>query len=216
MRSRIVAAAALGLFALSCGSSPEPARKAETKKQALPKTPPEKFRVKLDTSKGPIVIQLARANAPKGVDHFYRLLSTGYYDNVRFHRVMRGFIAQFGISGIPLENQVWATAKIPDDPVKLKNKRGTVTFAKIGPNSRTTQLFINLRDNLDLDASGFAPIGEVAEGMDVADKLAFLYGENKPRGSGPDPNRIQTEGNSYLEKEFPRLDFIKKATVILE
>lgn len=214
MRSRILAAL-IGLFVLSCGG-PEPTKKTESAKPKLPDKPPEKFRVKLETTKGDIVIQLARANAPRGVDHFYRLLATGFYDNMRFHRVMRGFVAQFGISGIPLENQVWAKAAIPDDPVKLKNKRGTVTFAKLGPNSRTTQIFINLRDNLDLDATGFAPLGEVVEGMDVADKLAALYGENKPRGSGPDPNRIQTEGNAYLDKEFPRLDSIKKATIILE
>lgn len=215
MRSRIAAIAGILLLA-ACGGAPEPPKKAAEKKPELPKTPPEKFRVKLATTKGDIVIELARANAPKGVDHFYRLLSTGYYNDMRFHRVIRGFVAQFGISGIPVENQVWAMAKIPDDPVKLKNKRGTVTFAKIGPDSRTTQLFINLRDNLDLDASGFAPIGTVVEGMDVADKLAFLYGENRPRGGGPDPNRIQTEGNAYLDREFPRLDSIRKATIILE
>jgi peptidyl-prolyl cis-trans isomerase A (cyclophilin A) len=100
--------------------------------------------------------------------------------------------------------------------VKLKNRRGAITFAKIGPNSRTTQVFINLRDNFDLDAAGFAPLGQVTEGMDVVDNLSAIYGENKPRGRGPDPNRIQTEGNAYLDKEFPRLDSIRKATILLE
>ena len=127
---------------------------------------------------------------------------------------MRGFVAQFGVNGDPKTQGLWRQLKIADDPVKEKNVRGTVTFAARGPSTRTTQLFINLKNNVDLDKDGFAPIGKVTEGMDVADKLAFLYGDYPPTGSGPDPTRMELEGKTYMDRTFPRMDFIKTVTIV--
>ncbi len=204
------AAAFLALAA--CSSSPEPPKK----QAAAPKNEPtpDVFRVKLDTSKGPVVLECHRDWAPKGVDHFYTLVKLGYYDGDRFFRAVRNFIVQFGISGDPKTNQLWSTAYISDDPVKQSNIRGSVTYAKDGPNRRSTQLFINLRDNKALDKQGFAPICKVAEGMDTVDTFYNSYGEMPSRGGqGPDPTKIATEGNDYLANGFPRLDYIRKASV---
>ena len=174
---------------------------------------PASYKVKFDTSKGAFVLQVTRAWAPQGADRFYNLVKSGFYDNVRFFRVISGFMVQFGISGDPAVMAGWRDAPIKDDPVTQSNKRGMITFAMAGPNTRTTQVFINFADNDRLDASGFSPFGRVLSGMDVVDKLNPEYGEGAPRGRGPDQSRMQREGNAYLTKEFQRLDFVKKATI---
>jgi len=179
-----------------------------------PPEPPEVYRVNFETTKGDFVIEVRREWAPRGADHLFDLLYTKFYDGVRFHRVMRRYIVQWGINGDPKTQSIYGQMQIRDDPVKHSNKRGTVTFAKLGPNSRTTQLFINLRDNPSLDEEGFAPIGEVVEGMDVVERFWSSYGEVAPRGSGPDPKQIMLLGDDYLDREFPRLDRIVRATVI--
>ena len=167
----------------------------------------------LDTSKGVVVLEITRAWAPHGADHFYELVTNRYYDGDRFYRVVPHFVVQFGIHGDPQVSQLWSSLRIPDDPVKQKNRKGTVTFASSGPGARTTQVFVNMRDNLALDRQGFAPIGRVAAGMDVLERLYGGYGDMPPRGSGPDGVEIERQGNNYLENHFPRLDYIKKAAV---
>ena len=181
---------------------------------ALNEKAPATFEAKFDTSKGPFVITVHRDWSPIGADRFYNLVKNGFYDDCRFFRVLDGFMAQIGINGNPAVQTNWRSANIQDDPVKESNKRGFVTFAKASiPNSRSTQIFINYKDNSSLDRQGFSPFGEVTSGMDVVDKLYNGYGEGAPNGRGPEQGRIQSEGNSYLAKEFPRLDYVKKATV---
>lgn len=175
---------------------------------------PETFKVKFETTKGDFTIEVTRALAPNGADRFYNLVRSGYFKDVAFFRVIRGFMCQFGIHGDPKVASVWRAAQIPDDPVKASNTRGAVTFATAGPNTRTTQLFINFGDNSGLDRQGFSPFGKVAEGMEVVDKINGEYGEGAPRGRGPDQGRIQTEGNAYLKKDFPNLDYIKSANIL--
>jgi peptidyl-prolyl cis-trans isomerase A (cyclophilin A) len=179
-------------------------------------TAPAEFKVKLDTSKGAIVLKVVRDWAPKGADRFYSLVKNGFYDECRFYRVLPKFVAQFGIHGNPKISGAWREAPIDDDPVKQKNTRGRVTFAKGGPNSRTTNLFINLRDSTSLDSSGFAPVGEVVEGLEIADQLHSGYGDGAPKGRGPAQKRIYEEGNAWLQKDFRDLDFIKTATIVDE
>ena len=191
-------------------SADKPVAKDEKK---APVHAPDVFKATMDTTKGPIVIEVHRDWAPRGADRFYELIGEKFYNGVKFHRVMRGFVAQFGVHKDPKIQELWRQMKMPDDPVTQKNIRGTVTFAARGPASRTTQAFINLRDNRLLDKDGFAPFGKVIEGMDVADKLAFLYGELAPSGAGPDPKRMETEGNVYLERFFSRLDAINTITI---
>jgi peptidyl-prolyl cis-trans isomerase A (cyclophilin A) len=156
---------------------------------------------------------VTRAWAPQGADRFYNLVKSGFYDNVRFFRVVSGFMVQFGINGDPAVMARWRDLPIQDDPVTQSNKRGTLTFAMAGPNTRTTQVFINFVDNERLDSAGFAPVGRVISGMDVVDALNAEYGEGAPQGRGPDQSRMQREGNAYLAKEFQRLDLVKKATI---
>ena len=166
-----------------------------------------------ETSRGPFVVEAHRAWSPNGVDRFYNLVKSEFYDGTRFFRVIDGFMAQFGISGDPRVSAAWQDRVIPDDTVKHQsNLRGRVSFGTRGPNTRTTQLFINFRDNVNLDA-GYPPIGEVVEGMSVVDSLWKGYGEGAPAGRGPDQERIVTEGNRYLVLEFPKLDYIKTARV---
>ncbi|MGE0448839.1 MAG: peptidylprolyl isomerase [Vicinamibacterales bacterium] len=174
---------------------------------------PPTFKANFETSKGRFVIQVTRAWAPRGADRFYNLVKGGFYDDVRFFRVIPNFMAQFGIHGNPSVMAAWRGARIQDDPVKQSNLRGFVVFATAGPNTRTTQLFINFKDNSSLDKQGFAPFGQVVEGMDVVDQIYSGYGEGAPRGRGPDQGRLQSEGNAYLTKDFPRLDYIKSATI---
>jgi peptidyl-prolyl cis-trans isomerase A (cyclophilin A) len=175
---------------------------------ALTETAPATYKAHFDTSKGMVVIDVRREWAPVGVDRFYNLIKNGFYDNARFFRVVSGFMVQFGINGDPK-----GTAQIKDDPVKQSNKRGFVSFATAGPNSRTTQVFINFGDNSRLDGMGFAPFGQVTTTMNIVDTLHSGYGEGAPQGRGPDQGRIQMEGNAYLTKDFPNLDFIRKATI---
>jgi peptidyl-prolyl cis-trans isomerase A (cyclophilin A) len=175
---------------------------------------PEAFKAMFETSKGLFVVTVHRVWAPLGADRFYNLVNGGFYDECRFFRVMDEFIAQVGINGDPAIQSAWRDATIPDDPVKESNKRGFVTYAKSrAPNSRSTQFFINLTDNSSLDKSGVAPFGEVTSGMEVVEKLYSGYGDGAPRGKGPEQARILNEGNAYLTKEFPKLDYVKKATI---
>jgi len=178
-------------------------------------TAPETFRVRMNTTAGTFVMEAHRDWAPHGVDRFYNLVKIGYFEDIAFFRVIDGFMAQFGIHGDPAVNRAWKNAAIPDDPVKKSNKRGFVTFAKKRtPDSRTTQLFINSRDNSKLDRRGFAPIGKVVRGMDVVDDLYAGYGEGAPRGDGPRQGKIMRKGNEYLKNEFSKLDYLKSATVV--
>jgi peptidyl-prolyl cis-trans isomerase A (cyclophilin A) len=213
---------AFGLFTILIGSvmagaSPAPAapnprlmHPAELKEKA-----PESYRARFATSKGDFVVEVTRAWAPQGADRFYNLVNNGYFNDCRFFRVIQGFMVQFGINGDPAINSVWREARMPDDPAQQSNKRGFVTFATAGPNTRTTQVFINYADrNARLDDQGFVPFGRVVEGMEVVDKLFGGYGEGVPQGHGPDQARTQKEGNAYLTKVFPKLDHIMTATIV--
>ncbi len=176
---------------------------------------PDLYKVKFTTTKGDFVVEVHRDWAPYGADRFFNLVRAGYYDDCAFFRVLRGFVAQFGINAKPAVNKVWMNANIHDDPVKQSNKRGYLTFAAAStPNSRSTQLFVNLRDNQPLDASGFAPIGMVTDGMDVVDKLYSDYGEGAPDGKGPDQDKAQAGGKLYFTKNFPMLDSITTAKIM--
>lgn len=175
---------------------------------------PDTFKARFDTTKGVFTVEVTRASAPQGADRFYNLVRSGFFSDVAFFRVIPGFMCQFGIHGDPKVSAAWRNANIPDDVVKGSNTRGALTFATAGPNTRTTQLFINYADNTRLDGTGFAPIGKVTQGMDVVDKLYGDYGEGAPRGRGPDQGRVQSEGNAYLKKDFPNLDYIKSATIV--
>jgi peptidyl-prolyl cis-trans isomerase A (cyclophilin A) len=180
---------------------------------ALKEQAPAVYRVDFDTSKGPFVVEVHRDWAPNGADRFYNLVKNGFYDNVRFFRVIEGFMVQFGVNGDPKISAVWREARIKDDPVRISNKRTFVTFATAGPNTRTTQVFINFGDNSNLDRQGFAPFGQVVSGMKVVDSLYNGYGEGAPSGLGPDQGRLQGEGNAYLASGFAKLDYINKATI---
>src|SRR5438552_11727068 len=184
---------------------------------ALKEMAPAMFKVNFDTSAGTFEVEVHRDWAPNGADRFYNLVKNGFFDNARFFRVISGFMVQFGISGDPSVNAVLRNARIPRDPVKESNKRGYITFAMQGgangPDTRTTQVFVNFRDNANLDGIGFAPFGRVTKGMDIVDKLYAAYGEGAPGGNGPSQERLQAEGNAYLVKDFPKMDYIKKATI---
>jgi len=164
---------------------------------------PETFKAQFDTTKGKFTIEVTRSLSPNGADRFYNLVHSGYFKDVAFFRVIPGFMCQFGIHGDPGVSAKWRAAAIADDPVKGSNTRGTITFATAGPNTRTTQLFINFADNINLNGMGFSPFGKVTEGMDVVDKINGEYGEGAPGGSGPNQGRVQMEGNTYLKKDFP-------------
>jgi peptidyl-prolyl cis-trans isomerase A (cyclophilin A) len=180
---------------------------------ALTEQAPATYKARFDTSKGVFVIDVRREWAPVGADRFYNLVKNGFYDENRFFRVISGFMVQFGINGNPQVSTPWRNAQIKDDPVKQSNKRGFITFATSGPNSRTTQVFINFGDNARLDGMGFASFGQVSSGMNVVDQLYSDYGEGAPSGRGPNQGRMQSEGNAYLTKDFPNLDFVRKATI---
>jgi peptidyl-prolyl cis-trans isomerase A (cyclophilin A) len=171
---------------------------------------PEQFHTKFETSKGSFEIEVTRSWAPNGADRFYNLVKNGYYNECRFFRVVPKFMVQFGINCDPKLNSVWRAARLQDDPVTQSNTRGMITFATAGPNSRTTQLFINFGDNGFLDGQGFAPFGKVTEGMNVVDSIYSGYGEK------PNQGNIQMQGNGYLGKEFPNLDYIKSAAIVRE
>src|SRR5215204_3065437 len=201
---------ALALAAALAAPSVAAAQAPSLKNPAsLTEKAPDTYKVRLDTSAGPVVIQVTRAWAPLGADRFYNLVKNGFYDGARFFRVLSGFMAQVGMNGDPAIQKVWGRANFNDDPVKQSNKRGFVTFAKTGaPNSRSTQFYINYGDNSSLDPQGFAPFGQVISGMEFVDKL-FSYGKSNV----PDQSMITAEGNAYLQRDYPKLDFIKKATI---
>jgi peptidyl-prolyl cis-trans isomerase A (cyclophilin A) len=175
----------------------------------LTATAPAVYDITFHTTKGTFVVKVQRALAPKGADRLYNLAKNGFFTDVKFFRVVPGFVVQFGISPDPKVSAAWRTATITDDPVKAHNTRGTVTFASAGPNTRTTQLFINLANNTSLDTSGFAPVGSVTKGMDVVDTLYSGYGEAPSAQQGP----ITLRGNAFLDRHYPKLDEITSATV---
>lgn len=202
----LLAATALALPAAAQPSLKDPS--------SLTEQAPEAFRVKFETSEGDFTVEVTRAWAPLGADRFYNLVTTGFFDEARFFRVVPDFVVQFGLHADPAISQVWREARIDDDPVKESNRKGSLTFATAGPNTRTTQLFINLKDNQRLDGMGFSPFGKVVEGMDVVEKLYSGYGEGAPRGRGPHQGQIVARGNEYLKADFPELDYVKSTTVI--
>jgi peptidyl-prolyl cis-trans isomerase A (cyclophilin A) len=176
---------------------------------------PAVFKVKFTTTKGDFVVEVHKDWAPLGAERFYNLAKHGYFTDIAFFRVIKGFMVQFGIHGDPEMNKAWHDAKINDDPAgKHSNTRGMITFATAGPNTRTTQLFINYVDNVSLDNMGFAPFGKVLSGMDVVDKIEGQYGEGAPGGRGPSQGTLQDQGNAYLKAQFPALDYIKSAKVL--
>ena len=175
---------------------------------------PDVFNVKFVTTKGDFTLRVTRAWAPLGADRFYNLVKHHFYDDASFFRVLDGFVVQFGISAYPQVAAAWREAKIQDDPVKQSNKRGTITFATGGPNTRTTQVFINLGENARLDSSGFSPFGQVTEGMLTVVKLYGGYGEGAPSGNGPDQGKIEKLGKAYLDKGWPKLDSVKTAAIV--
>ena len=194
--------------------SPKPAAAADfTDPAKLTEKAPDTFKAQFETTKGNITIEVTRSLAPNGADRFYNLVRSGYFKDVAFFRVIKGFMCQFGIHGDPAVSAKWRQANIQDDPVKGSNTRGAITFATAGPNTRTTQLFINFGNNTGLDGQGFSSFGKVVEGMDVVDKINGEYGEGAPMGRGPDQGRVQREGNAYLKKDFPNLDYIKSAVI---
>ncbi len=177
---------------------------------------PDTFIAAFQTSRGDFFVQVVRTWSPRGADRFYNLVRNGFYDGNRFYRVIDGFIVQWGASGDPAVNRAWARQCIYDDPVKQSNTRRAVTFAFGAPNTRTTQVFINYGVNWRLDDTGFAPFGEVIEGMEVVDSLYDGYGDGPPRGNGPDAGRVSREGNAYLAREFPQLDSIVHARIVAQ
>jgi peptidyl-prolyl cis-trans isomerase A (cyclophilin A) len=204
-----VAALAFGLFAaessVKAGNLADPS--------SLNEKAPAAYKAKFDTSKGPFVIEVNRDWAPNGADRFYNLVKNGFYNGTRFFRVIPGFMVQYGINGDPNVAAAWRDANIKDDPVKQSNARGMITFATAGPNTRTTQVFINFDNNAGLDGQGFSPFGKVVSGMEVVDSLYGGYGEGAPNGKGPDQGLIQQHGNAYLKEAFPKLDYVKQATI---
>ncbi|HEX4633057.1 MAG TPA: peptidylprolyl isomerase [Gemmatimonadales bacterium] len=215
MRRMLIAAALLTAL-LACGKGDkgaavappaDPAALLNPAAPALTAQAPATYRAKFETSAGDFTVEVTRAWAPLGADRLYNLIKNGFYDGDRFFRVVPGFVVQFGINGTPAVSTAWKNANIADDPVTQHNTTGTIVFATAGPNTRTTQLFINYSDNFRLDQMGFAPMGKVVQGMDVVQKIYPGYGQT------PNQDLIQSQGNTYLSQGFPQLDFIKKATI---
>ena len=196
---RILVAALLLVFGAGLVNAQETAKSTKA---------PDKFRVKFETSCGDFTVEVQRDWAPLGADRFHELVQAGFYDESRFFRVVPGFVVQWGMNGDPAVYAKWKDREIKDDKVTQSNREGMITFASRGPNTRTCQLFINLADNERLDDLGFAPFGKVLEGLDVVKKITSEYGQR------PQQPLIQEEGNTYLKKEFPKMDYIKKATVV--
>jgi peptidyl-prolyl cis-trans isomerase A (cyclophilin A) len=208
---RCVPLLVLLLVAAGCGggSASSTSSDALLHPDRLTATAPAQFDAVFDTTKGEFTVRVHRAWAPRGADRFYELVRNGYYDRSKFFRVVRGFVVQFGLSADPKVSLAWVDATIPDDPVKKPNARGTVTFASAGPNTRTTQVFVNLADNSSLDSQGFAPFGEVVSGMKVVGSLYSGYGDMPSAHQG----EIVNHGNAYLDQYFPQLDGIETATI---
>jgi peptidyl-prolyl cis-trans isomerase A (cyclophilin A) len=200
-----------GPTAATSGAAPQPSL---LNPHSLQEKAPAIYRVKVTTTKGDFTVEVTRTWSPYGAGRFYNLVKNHFYDGASFFRVLPGFVVQFGISATPEVASAWRAANIPDDPVSQSNRRSFLTFATAGPNSRTTQVFINLGDNVALDKMGFSPFGKVIEGMKVVDKFYSDYGEGAPQGHGPAQDRMQAEGKAYLDKNFPRLDSIKTAVIV--
>lgn len=213
-RLRSGAFLAAAAFTLAACSSP----KSETPKSEAPvpaAEAPDQYRVRFDTTKGPFTIEVHKDWAPKGAARFHRLIRDRYYDGARFYRVRPGFVVQWGISAEPETNRLWKQLKLTDDPVKQSNDRGYVSFATDGPDTRTTEVFINLANNKRLDARGFSPFGRVVEGMEVVDQLFAGYGEVQAlRGTGVDSVQYEREGETYIGRSYPKLDQIRSARII--
>lgn len=208
------------LAAVACGGGESPDGAAASddpllhpESEAMSQRAPDVYRVVFETSEGPVTVEVHRSWAPRGADRLYNLARHGFFEGGRFFRVLEGFVAQFGLSGRPEVDRAWRGRPIRDDSVRRSNVRGTLTFASAGEDTRTTQLFINLADNGRLDGMGFAPVGEVVQGMSSVDSLYAGYGEGAPRGEGPSQARILEEGNAYLAREFPELDSIRSVRV---
>jgi len=211
--------ALLGLMLTTQVSAAPPAKAsfnpALLKPAALNAKAPETYQAKFVTSHGEFTVKVTRAWAPKGADRFYNLVKGHFYDNASFFRVIPGFMTQFGMSAYPPVSAAWANTDLQDDPVTQSNTRGRISFATKGPNSRTTQVFINTADNARLDGMGFSPFGEVdAQGLAVVEALYSGYGEGAPQGMGPSQGLIESQGKAYLDKSFPKLDKIKSAVIV--
>jgi peptidyl-prolyl cis-trans isomerase A (cyclophilin A) len=211
-RSASLCAVAVATWAIS--ACRPPAKETPAADSVADRTAPDTFLVAFQTNKGRIVVQAIRAWSPRGADRFYTLVADKFYDGAKFFRVLPNFMAQFGIAGDPAVNAKWSDRKIADDPVVRSNLRGFVSFATSGPDTRSTQLFINKRDNRRLDGMGFAPFAQVVDGMEVVDSLYMGYGEGAPQGAGPRQDLIQMQGNAYLNQSFPKLDSIITARVV--
>ncbi|MBS2024455.1 MAG: peptidylprolyl isomerase [Deltaproteobacteria bacterium] len=204
---------ALSLLSLPIAAQAKPNAKLLEPEKATAQAP-KVFKAKFTTTKGAFVVEVHRDWAPLGADRFYNLVKLGYFDDVAFFRAIANFMVQFGINGDPAVNTKWQPAVIKDDPAGgQSNLRGFITFATSGPDSRTTQLFINFKDNVMLDGMGFRPFGKVIKGMDIVDSLYKGYGDGAPSGAGPDQGMIQEQGNAYLKKSFPQLDYVKTAKI---
>lgn len=205
----VVAAVALSLPAAAAAQDDERRARLRNPSQ-LTDTAPDVYRARFETSKGEFVIEVHRAWAPRAADRFYNLVKYGFYDDARFFRVLDGFMAQFGLNGDPAIQRAWRSAQFPDEPTTQSNLRGYVTFARSGaPHSRDTQVFISYTDNSHLDPQGFAPFGQVVSGMEVVDELYSGYG----RQNVPDQQRLIRDGNAYLEREYPLLDYVRTAVI---
>ena len=200
--------------AVSAAAVPTPSAALLSPETATAKAP-DVFKARFATTKGDFVVEVHRDWAPRGADRFYNLVKIGYFDDTAFFRAVQGFMVQFGINGSPAVNDKWHVADIQDDPAAgQSNRRGFITYAMGGPNTRTTQVFINYGDNANLDGMGFTPFGKVIEGMETLDSLYKGYGDGPPSGAGPDQGRVQTEGNAYLKKDFALLDYTKTARIV--
>ncbi|MCA9595806.1 MAG: peptidylprolyl isomerase [Myxococcales bacterium] len=208
LKSSIALAVLLSLAAAGCKSEPTSEKASSLTPAKATETAPAEFKARFTTSKGPFTVEVHRDWAPQGADRFYNLVKLGFYDGTRFFRVVPGFVVQWGIHGDGnAVMQHWRGAGLPDDPVRQSNTEGTVTFAMAGKSSRTTQIFVNLADNSRLDEMGFATFGKVVDGMDVVKSLYSGYGQT------PDQASIQSQGNAYLEREYPKLDYVKSAEI---
>jgi len=212
MRKVILMSMAVALA--GCGGGPE--KKAEAPKKAAKRDGPmpDVYKVRFDTTKGPFVVEVHKEWAPRGAERFWKLVNMRFFDDTRFFRVRPTFIVQFGLSGDPQTNSLLNAMPIQDDPVRQKNTRGMISFAQAGKATRRTQVFVNMKDNRSLDRDGFTPFGQVVEGMEVFEKLYAGYGEWSPPGNGPSATKTQTQGNEYLDSQFPRLDQIRKAVIL--
>jgi peptidyl-prolyl cis-trans isomerase A (cyclophilin A) len=207
----LVAALCVSVIAIACAEDSPPSERPDSAARAPSSAAtqaPDSFRVAFETTRGNFVVDVIRAWSPRGVDRFHELVSAGYFTDVAFFRVLPGFVAQFGMHADPSVNKRWDDRPIADDPVVQSNKRGTIVFATSGPNTRGNQFFINFGDNSRLDGQGFSPFGRVVEGMGVVDSIYAGHGEE------PDQSRIGAEGNAYLKRHFPQLDYIKAARVV--